>query len=65
MRMASQLIATRNTERKLLDEYKAKLSINDNILPDPIELKEGWIGKGSWYKALAPIVFNKHNLVLL
>ena len=32
-------------ERKLLDEYKAKLSINDKILPDPTDLKEGWIGE--------------------
>ena len=39
-------------ERKLLDEYKAKLSINDNILPDPIDLKEGWIGEEAVIKLL-------------
>ena len=27
-------------ERKLLDEHKTKLSINDKVLPDPIDLKE-------------------------
>ena len=37
-------------ERKLLDEYKAKLSINDKILPGPIDLKEGWIGEEAGMK---------------
>ena len=27
-------------ERKLLDEHKTKLSINDKVLPDSIDLKE-------------------------
>ena len=39
-------------ERKLLYEYKAKLSLNDNILPDPIDLKEGWIGEDADIKLL-------------
>ena len=42
-------------ERKLLDEYKAKLSINDNILPDPIDLKEGWIGEEAGIKLLTQL----------
>lgn len=43
MPMANQSIVTRNT--KLLHEYKAKLSINDKILPGPNDLKEGWVGE--------------------
>ena len=32
-------------ERKLLDEHEAKLSINDKVLPDPIDLKERMAGE--------------------
>ena len=32
-------------ERKLLDEHKTKLSINDKVLPDPIGLKERRAGE--------------------
>ena len=32
-------------KRKLLDEYKTKLSINDKALPDPIDLKESRTGE--------------------
>ena len=50
MKMASQSIVTRkeHIERKSLVEYKSKFSINDKILPDPIVLKEGWIGEKFW-----------------
>ena len=33
------------SEIKLLCKYKAKLSINDKFLPDPIDLKECWVGQ--------------------
>ena len=29
-----------HVKRKLLDEHKTKLSTNDKVLPDPIDLKE-------------------------
>ena len=32
-------------QRKLLDEHKTKLSINDKALPDPIDLKESRTGE--------------------
>ena len=32
-------------DRKLLDEHKTKLSINDKVLPDPIDLKESRTGE--------------------
>ena len=32
-------------ERKLIDEHKKKLSINDKVLPDPIDLKESRTGE--------------------
>ena len=34
-------------ERALLTEYKEKLKINDETLPDPVDLKSGWIGEES------------------
>ena len=32
-------------KRKLLDEHKTKLLINDKVLPDPIDLKESRTGE--------------------
>ena len=52
MRIVSQF-DMEHIERKLLDEYKAKLSISDNILPGPIDLKEGWIGEEAGIKLLS------------
>ena len=34
-----------NIESKLLDEHKTKLSINDKVLPDSIDLKESRAGE--------------------
>ena len=52
MRIVSQF-DMEHIERKLLDEYKAKLSISDNILPGPIDLKEGLIGEEAGIKLLS------------
>ena len=38
-------------ERKLLDEYKAKRSTNDKVLPDPVDLKEGMVGEKASIKS--------------
>lgn len=38
-------------ERKLLDEYKTKRSTNDKVLPDPVDLKEGIVGKKASIKS--------------
>ena len=32
-------------ERILLKEYKGKLSVENEVLPDPIDLLVGWIGE--------------------
>ena len=36
--------AREHIETKLLDKFKAEISINDKTLPDPIALKEGRVG---------------------
>ena len=35
----------RTVERTLFSEYKQKVNIKDETIPDPIDLKVGWIGE--------------------
>ena len=37
-------------ERTVLQEYKQKLNIQENIIPDPIDLKSGWINEKNGMK---------------
>ena len=37
-------------ERTVLQEYKQKLNIQENIIPDPIDLKSGWISEKNGMK---------------
>ena len=34
-----------HVERTLFAEYKQKINIEDETIPDPIDLKVGWIGE--------------------
>ena len=33
-------------EKRNLEEYKSKLIVGDQILPDPLSQKKGWISEG-------------------
>ena len=44
-----------HTETKLLDKFKAEISINDKTLPDPIVLKEGRVGVEAGIKLWAQL----------
>ena len=52
-------------EAEIADEYKAKLSLKDFVLPDPFHIKDGWIekekGVTSWPMVLYPDIYNYLN----
>ena len=37
-------------ERKLLDEYKEKLVVDNKNLQDPLDIKNGWVGEENGIK---------------
>ena len=39
-------------ERTVLQEYKQKLKIQENIIPDPTDLKSGWINDKNGMKII-------------
>ena len=39
-------------ERTVLQEYKQKLKIQQNIIPDPTDLKSGWINDKNGMKII-------------
>ena len=45
-------VEQKHAERVLLKEYKDKLKIDDSLqsLPDPMELKTGWLGEENGMK---------------
>ena len=52
-------------EAEIANEYKAKLSLKDFVLPDPFHIKDGWIkeekGVTSWPMVLYPDIYNYLN----
>ena len=45
-------------ERTVLEKYKQKLQIQENIIPDPIDLISGWINEKNWMKTWSRLYFS-------
>ena len=45
-------------KRTVLQEYKQKLKIHENIIPDPIDLKSGLMNEKKWNEKMAKIMFS-------
>ena len=45
-------------ERTLFAEYKQKINIEDETIPDPIDLKVGWIGEENGMKQWSRLCFS-------
>ena len=45
-------------EKTVLQEYKQKLNIKENIIPDPIDLKSGWINEKNGMKKCPRLYFS-------
>ena len=45
-------------ERTVLQECKQKLKIQENIIPDPIDLKSGLMNEKKWNEKMAKIMFS-------
>ena len=50
-----------HVERILFAEYKQKLNIEDETIPDPIDLKVGWIGEENGMEQLPRLYFSDIN----
>ena len=42
-------------ERTLLQEYRQKLNIKENIITDPVDLESGWINEKKWNEKMTKI----------
>ena len=57
-----------HVERALFEEYKQKLNIEDETIPDPVDLKVGWIGEENgmeqWPRLYVSVISQYYSSIL-